>query len=178
VFDLSSSKLILLAVIALLVVGPKEFPALLRTVGYYVGMIRRQAAEFRAQFDEAMKESEIAEIKKTVEDFGREAESAVRDAETAVQREADAIKSEVSGTLDEMKSTVSGDAHVERSELPAPATTETAGALPAPDAAIEAAVDAASPPPVAPVSPADGSPVAAADAKSVDAKSVPEKVGA
>ena len=79
-FDLTSSKLLLLGMIALLVVGPKELPGLLRTVGRYVGMIKRQAADFRAQFDEAMKESEIADLKKQVEDFGKEAETAVRDA--------------------------------------------------------------------------------------------------
>ncbi len=47
-FDITSSKLLLLGIVALFVVGPKELPALLRTVGKYMGMIRRQAAEFRA----------------------------------------------------------------------------------------------------------------------------------
>ena len=56
-FDLTSSKLLILAVVALIVVGPKDFPALLRTIGRYMGMIRRQANEFRAQFDEAMREN-------------------------------------------------------------------------------------------------------------------------
>lgn len=79
-FDLTSSKLLILAVVALLVVGPKELPGLLRTVGKYVGMIRRQANEFRAQFDEAMRESELAEIKKDFEKLGQETKATLDDA--------------------------------------------------------------------------------------------------
>ena len=59
-FDITSSKLLILGIVALLVIGPKDLPALLRTIGKYVGIIKRQAAEFRAQFDEAMRESELA----------------------------------------------------------------------------------------------------------------------
>ncbi len=93
-FDLTSSKLLLLGIIALLVVGPKDLPALLRTVGRYVGMIRRQASEFRAQFDEAMRDGELAELRKEMESFGQEAESAMRQAETQFKNEVSAIENE------------------------------------------------------------------------------------
>ena len=63
-FDITSSKLLILGIVALLVIGPKDLPALLRTIGKYMGIIKRQAAEFRAQFDEAMRESELHELKK------------------------------------------------------------------------------------------------------------------
>jgi len=53
-FDITSSKLLILAIVALIVVGPKDLPVLLRTVGKYLGVVRRHAAEFRAQFDEAL----------------------------------------------------------------------------------------------------------------------------
>ena len=53
-FDITSSKLLILGIVALLVIGPKDLPALLRTIGKYMGMIKRQAAEFRAQFDETL----------------------------------------------------------------------------------------------------------------------------
>ncbi len=139
-FDLSSSKLFLLAVIALLVVGPKDLPQLLRTVGRYVGMVRRQAAEFRAQFDDAMKQSELSELKQQVEDFGREAESAVREAETAVQREADALKEDASKTAGEIEAAMKFEADA---ALPPP-SAEATPALPAPDAALAATVEAAS----------------------------------
>jgi sec-independent protein translocase protein TatB len=86
-FDISWTEIMVIGVVALLVVGPKELPALLRTVGRYVGMIKQQAAEFRAQFDEAMRESELEQLKKEVETAGREMAATVQDAERSVQTE-------------------------------------------------------------------------------------------
>ena len=74
-FDLTSSKLFLLAIVALLVIGPKDFPILLRTIGKYIGIIRGHAKEFRAQFDEAMRESELAQLKKDMEGIAQETEA-------------------------------------------------------------------------------------------------------
>src|SRR5882724_4511118 len=84
-FDITSSKLLILGVVALLVIGPKDLPALLRTIGKYMGIIKRQAAEFRAQFDEAMRESELDQVKKQVETLGTEAEEQMRAAERTVE---------------------------------------------------------------------------------------------
>ena len=50
-FDITSTKLLIIGVMALLVVGPKDLPVLLRTVGKYMAIIKRQAAEFRTQAD-------------------------------------------------------------------------------------------------------------------------------
>jgi sec-independent protein translocase protein TatB len=86
-FDFTSSKLLILGIVALLVIGPKDLPALLRTVGKYVGIIKRQAAEFRAQFDEAMRESELAELRKSVETIQQETETAMRDTQSSVEKE-------------------------------------------------------------------------------------------
>jgi len=98
-FDLTSSKLLLLGIVALLVVGPKDLPILLRTVGKYVGMIKRQAAEFRAQFDEAMRESELQALKKDVEGLGRDTESALRDASSSFEAEMSKAGHEVQGAM-------------------------------------------------------------------------------
>jgi sec-independent protein translocase protein TatB len=86
-FDLTSSKLLILGVVALIVVGPKELPFLLRTIGKYMAMIRRQANEFRSQFDEAMREAELDTIRKDVENVARDAENSLRDAGASVDRE-------------------------------------------------------------------------------------------
>ena len=155
-FDLSSSKLVLLAIIALLVVGPKDLPHLLRTIGRYVGMMRRQAAEFRAQFDDAMRESEIADLKKQVEDFGREAETAMRDAEGAIQKEANLIQDEANRTLSEIDQTVKGEI-----------ASDTAPALPAPAEAGQ------------PAEPAEAAPAELASGKPADdPKQAKESAGA
>jgi sec-independent protein translocase protein TatB len=98
-FDLTSSKLLILGIIALLVVGPKDLPILLRTIGKYMGMIRKQANEFRAQFDEAMKESELDSLRKEVENVGREAQATMRDAEHSVQKEVDLANSQVESVI-------------------------------------------------------------------------------
>ena len=94
-FDLTSSKLIILAVVALIVVGPKELPGLLRTVGRYVAMIRRQANEFRMQFDEAMRETELAELKKDFEKLGQETKDTLAEAGRSLETEVGQIDQSV-----------------------------------------------------------------------------------
>jgi sec-independent protein translocase protein TatB len=86
-FDIGWSELLVIGVVALLVVGPKELPALLRTIGKYVGILKRQANEFRAQFDEAMRETELEQLRKEVESLKSDAESTLREAEQSVQSE-------------------------------------------------------------------------------------------
>jgi sec-independent protein translocase protein TatB len=71
-FDLTSSKLWILAIVAVIVVGPKDLPVLLRTVGRYLAGMRRHAAGFRARFDEILREAELPDLKKEFEDVGRE----------------------------------------------------------------------------------------------------------
>ena len=88
-FDFTSSKLLILGIVALLVIGPKELPGLLRTLGKYMGIIRKHANEFRAQFDEAMRDSELEALKKEVETIGKDTEATIRSAEQTVQSEVD-----------------------------------------------------------------------------------------
>jgi sec-independent protein translocase protein TatB len=98
-FDLSSSKLLILGIVALLVVGPKELPMLLRTIGKYVGMIRRQATEFRTQFDDAMRESELDSIKKDVEKMSQDMETTMREAEMSVEKEVATANAELEASM-------------------------------------------------------------------------------
>jgi Tat protein translocase TatB subunit len=98
-FDITSSKLLILGVVALIVIGPKDLPILLRTIGKYLGMMRRQANEFRAQFDEAMRETELEQIKKDVENLGREAEASMRDAEHAIKTDLHVANADVENSI-------------------------------------------------------------------------------
>lgn len=88
-FDLTSSKLLLLGIVALLVIGPKDFPVLLRTIGKYMGIIRGHAREFRAQFDEAMRDSELDQLKKDVEKIASETEASLADAGRTIEQSAE-----------------------------------------------------------------------------------------
>ncbi len=56
-FDIAWSELLIVLIVAILVIGPKELPALLRTLGQMLGKLRRQADDFRRQFDEAVREA-------------------------------------------------------------------------------------------------------------------------
>jgi sec-independent protein translocase protein TatB len=73
-FDIGWSELALIAVVALVAIGPKELPGVLRTVGQWVGKVRRMASEFQGQFQEAMREAEMADLKKSFDEV-REAAS-------------------------------------------------------------------------------------------------------
>ena len=66
-FDIGWSELLVIAVVAIVVVGPKDLPRLMRTFGHYAGKLRRAAADFQRQFDEAIRETEIEEVKKAIE---------------------------------------------------------------------------------------------------------------
>src|SRR5256885_11676945 len=63
-FDISWGKLVIIGVVALIFIGPKELPAVLRTLGQWMTKIRRMASEFQGQFQEAMGEAEMADLKK------------------------------------------------------------------------------------------------------------------
>src|SRR3984957_13380974 len=67
-FDISWSELLLIAVVALVFIGPKELPGVLRTVGQWTGKVRRGAAESQDQFREAIREAEVADLKKDIDE--------------------------------------------------------------------------------------------------------------
>jgi sec-independent protein translocase protein TatB len=64
-------EFLLAAVIALVVVGPKDLPILMRKLGQFLGRMRGMAAEFRASFDEMARQSELDELRKEVEAMRR-----------------------------------------------------------------------------------------------------------
>ena len=64
---IGATELLLIGIIALIVVGPKDLPLLMRRVGQFMGKARRMAADFRASFDEMARQSELDELRKEVE---------------------------------------------------------------------------------------------------------------
>ncbi len=58
-FEISWSELLILGIVTLVFVGPKELPVFMRTLGRYASVVRRHANEFKAQFDAAMREAEL-----------------------------------------------------------------------------------------------------------------------
>ena len=67
-FGIDSSELLLIAVVALVVIGPKELPSLLRTWGKWMAQMRGMASEFRGHVDEMVRQSELDQVKKQLTD--------------------------------------------------------------------------------------------------------------
>jgi len=67
-FDIGWSEFAVIAVVALIAIGPKELPGVLRMVGQWVAKARKMAGEFQGQFQEAMREAEMADLKKSFDE--------------------------------------------------------------------------------------------------------------
>ena len=131
-FDFSWSELLLIGIVALVFIGPKELPGVLRTLGQWMSKIRRMAGEFQNQFHDAMREAELADLKKEVDQMTAQASNysidpladARRDIEMA-QRD---IESAVAGSALEGKVTANAAAITQPAETEA---TVSASATPA-----------------------------------------------
>jgi sec-independent protein translocase protein TatB len=103
-FDFDVSKLMIVAIVALAVIPPKDLPRVMRTVGQAIGKMRRMAAEFQGQFMDAMREADLESVKKEFAALGEQAKidaafdpaAMIRDDVTkAVQGPAEVATSEV-----------------------------------------------------------------------------------
>ncbi|MBY0298048.1 MAG: Sec-independent protein translocase protein TatB [Methylobacterium sp.] len=70
-FDMSWGEVMLIGGVALIVIGPKDLPKALRTVGQMTAKLKRMAGEFQAQFSEAMREAELDEVRREVDGINR-----------------------------------------------------------------------------------------------------------
>ena len=66
-FGIDSPELLVIAIVALVVIGPKELPALLRSWGKWMAKMRGMASEFRGHVDEMVRQSELDDVKKQLE---------------------------------------------------------------------------------------------------------------
>ncbi len=65
-FDIGWSEMMLIAVVAIVVVGPKDLPRLMRSVGQWVRKARAMASDFHSSIDEMAREAELEEVKKSI----------------------------------------------------------------------------------------------------------------
>ncbi len=72
-FDIGWSELLVIGIVALVVIGPKELPGALRALGQWMAKIRQMAAEFQGQFHEAMREAEVDQLKKDMDEMAAKA---------------------------------------------------------------------------------------------------------
>src|SRR5262245_26429245 len=67
-FDIGWGEMAVIGVVALVAIGPKQLPGALRTAGHWVGRARRMASDFQSQFQEALREADVAEMKRQFDD--------------------------------------------------------------------------------------------------------------
>ena len=113
--EVGAAELLVIAAIALIVVGPKDLPVLLRRLGKFVAHMRNMAAEFRASFDEMARQSELDELRKEVEALRRSAQDPA--AAAAAHVGLDEVEHEISRGFEAAQY----NPHAEPEPAPAPA---------------------------------------------------------
>src|SRR4029077_14934638 len=99
-FEIGWSELLLIGIVALIAIGPKELPTVLRTLGQWMSKLRRMASEFQNQFQEAMREAEMADLKKQVDEMTSQAQSYANfDAVTEVRRELESTQQQIESAM-------------------------------------------------------------------------------
>jgi sec-independent protein translocase protein TatB len=132
-FDISWTEFLLIGVVALIVIGPKELPAVLRTVGQWTRKVRSMAADFQGQFQEAMREAEMADLKKQVDDLAHDVKN--YDPLKEARAEVEAAGRDIKASLEQHpEAATPAEAPVEAA-TPAVAADEVPVALPGADAA-------------------------------------------
>jgi len=140
-FDISWTEFLLIGIVALIVIGPKELPTVMRTMGQWTRKVRSMAADFQNQFHEAMREAEMAELKKQVDDIAQDIKD--YDPLKDVRTDVEAIGKDLNRDLNENLSTTPGadpnrDAGTDAGEGPqGPVAISPVEALPLPQAAAD-----------------------------------------
>lgn len=154
--SLGFQEILVVAVLALLVVGPKDLPLLLRRIGQFSAKMRAMAAEFRAGFDELARQAELDALKKEVQAL----------------KEAQPLREFGQAVTD----FANGRDFALEPEFPAPASSAASSPQPGPEDPAPAPDAALPPPPLSPERPSPASSAAAAPAQAPFAGPPPQPV--
>jgi sec-independent protein translocase protein TatB len=153
-FDISWTEFLLIGIVALIVIGPKELPAVMRSLGQWTRKIRSLAADFQNQFHEAMREAEMADLKKQVDDMASDIKT--YDPLKDVRADVEAIGKDLDESVKSPDKAAGKDAAKELANTPDTAAPPPAEAFSLPQAATELRdKEAAEAGPVAPEAVAD-----------------------
>jgi len=146
-FDISWSEFLLIGIVALIVIGPKELPAVMRTLGQWKSKVRGMAAEFQNQFQEAMREAEMADLKKQVDDMARDVTDVdpLKGVREDIENVGSDVQRSLSGTAEQSTAEQTAASSAGEPELPLPAPASS-------DPTLAASSDAAAEAPAAPES--------------------------
>lgn len=142
--DMSWGEVMVIGAVALIVIGPKDLPRALRTVGQVTGKLRRMAAEFQGQFNEAMREAELDDVKKQLQGMSDSVSSVGNTSFNPIQT-----------IRDELKTAVETPVTTTPPATPAAAVEPVGAAEPVPrpagDASVQAIVEGRAPAPSDPL---------------------------
>lgn len=150
-FDISWSEFLLIGIVALIVIGPKELPAVMRTLGQWTRKVRSMAAEFQNQFQEAMREAEMTDLKKQVDDMARDVTDVdpLKGVRDDIENVGSDVQRSLSSSAEQSNAEQTAAAGESEPELPLPASS---------DATPAASGDAAAAVPAAPAAPDSSAP--------------------
>src|SRR5262245_46942237 len=144
-FEIGWGELLLIGVVALIAIGPKELPTVLRTLGQWMNKLRRMASVFQNQFHEAMREAELTDLKKQVDDMTSQAQSyASFDPVAEVRRELDSAQQQIESAMADEPTAAPSAAPAGAAPATAP-STDVAAPSSAPSEPATADADAAKP---------------------------------
>jgi sec-independent protein translocase protein TatB len=130
-FDIGFSEIVVIAVVALIVIGPERLPKTARTLGHLFGRLQRYVADVKADINREMQLEELRKLQQEVQTAATEIESSVSSAARELESGARKVESELNATATEVAA-----AH---------ATTPSAAATPASESAAHGSSDPVSP---------------------------------
>ncbi len=120
--DMGWTEILVIGVVALIVVGPKDLPRMMRTVGQYAGKLRGMAREFQRSMDDAARDADLAEFK-DIKDTLSDVKSVQSDAASAIRKGMSEIDKEIDKQAD-LKAEGTGDT-TKPAEKPAEGAPQT-----------------------------------------------------
>lgn len=193
-FDIGWTELLVIAVVLIVVVGPKDLPPMLRAFGKMTQRAKKVAGEFRAQFDEALREADLDEVRQTLADAQRlNPANTLREAMNPLRQMGNDIKADLQSATKVENKTDVPPVSVPEPSMSLPETPPIVAPLPEPAvaAAVEkpkaarkpravaaAKVEPVAAAPAAKAKPAPAAKASAAPAKTAAAKAAPAKAPA
>lgn len=121
--DVGWTELVVIAIVLIIVVGPKDLPPMLRTFGKMMTKMRGMANDFRQQFDEALKEADLDDVRKTLSDAQKlNPANTIREAMNPLRQMGNEIKADL------QKATTVDPAP--KADIPPPASVSAEAAVP------------------------------------------------
>lgn len=144
-FDIGFSEMIVIAVIALIVLGPEKLPRVARTAGHLLGRMQRYVNDVKADINREIELDELRKLQKEMQSTAQSIEQTVRGEINAVESELKQVGDSAQQALAEVRDPIA-DAFADPQPLQpaAPAAAQTAAAQPAPSTQLELGLEAAS----------------------------------